>query len=616
MKYDASSKSSIMAHALTILGKSLRELYPNATSGTRGGKGNFGNDVEFYHFERPNNSNPEPDFGLIGYDLKCTPLDPSAHGYVAGERLVITMIDFINEAKINHYTESHFWEKAKMLLIFYLRIKGSPYLDYIVQMIRWWNIPEEDLKIIIDDWNKIHDKLVHGLAHELSEGDTLYLGACTKSSDSSIRRPQFAENAPEAKPRAYCLKKQYMNWLVVDSFLDKRNVNINPSMNLTRKYMERIIRIKRETGVVVKSIDEYEADETFEDLVIRRFAPYYGKTLSEISQLTGIQISDRAKDFAYQTCLAILGVKGKKIEEFEKAGILLKSVSLQHDMKSLKESMSFTAFKYLDVATEDNWEDSGWYETITSRFFFVIFQKSEDGDRTKLRLRKVFFWGMPVEDQEECKVVWQDTRNKILNDVFDDFMGMADNPVCHVRPHALNNNDTYPTPSGRNVPKKCFWLHHQYILNIVLNNLKQEKVKPQKENPLFLIGCFSGNNQRQWCLEHFYYNVRLDGKGRISKDEMQLVPNYLILYQRYTFEFLGVYKLDSEPEPMSAYDMVISGYIKPKAENYMVYKISEKVNDYNDFDIKRILMAKKSLKGAPVFVTLEEINDIESQITL
>ena len=160
MKYDASSKSSIMAHALTILGKSLRELYPNATSGTRGGKGNFGNDVEYYHFEIPNNSNPEPDFGLIGYDLKCTPLDPSAHGYIAGERLVITMIDFINEARINHYTESHFWKKAKMLLIFYLRIKGSPYLDYIVQMIRWWNIPEEDLKIIIDDWNKIHDKLV------------------------------------------------------------------------------------------------------------------------------------------------------------------------------------------------------------------------------------------------------------------------------------------------------------------------------------------------------------------------------------------------------------------------------------------------------------------------
>ncbi len=612
MRYDPSSKSSIMAHALTILGKSLRELYPYAASGTRGGKGNFGNDVEFYHFEIPNNNNPEPDFEQIGYDLKCTPLDSSKDGYVAGERLVLTMIDFINEAKVNHYTESHFWKKAKLLLIFYLRIKGDPYLDFIVQMIRWWNIPEEDLKIIIDDWNKIHDKIVHGLAHELSEGDTLYLGACTKSSDSKVRRPQFGENAPEAKPRAYCLKKQYMNWVVVDSFLDRANVNVNPTMNLSDEYMEKIINLKRQTGVIVKSIGEYEANETFEDLVIRRFSPYYGMTLSDISQKTGSKISTDAKDFAFQTCLAILGLNCRKIEEFEKADILLKSISLQHDMKSLKECMSFTAFKYIDVAEEDEWEDSGWYETITHRFFFVVFQKSNDNVRSKLRLQKVFFWGMPVEDQEKCKIVWKDTRDKIRNDVFDDFMGMAKNDVCHVRPHARNNKDTYPTPSGREIPKKCFWLNRKYILDIVLRHLNQKTGTNNvpKTSPLFLIGCFSGNNQRKWCLENYTYNVRLDGRGKISPEEMLLNPEYLILYQRYSFELAGVYKLDPTPTQMSKDDMLLAGYIHPKAENYMTYKITQKVEDYTNFDIKRILMAKKSLKGAPVYVTLDEINDI------
>ena len=36
------------------------------------------------------------------------------------------------------------------------------------------------MKIIKDDYEKIVRKIQNGRAHELSEGDTMYLGACTK----------------------------------------------------------------------------------------------------------------------------------------------------------------------------------------------------------------------------------------------------------------------------------------------------------------------------------------------------------------------------------------------------------------------------------------------------
>lgn len=470
MKYDATSQSSIMAHALTILGKSLRELYPEAVAG--GGKGNFGNSMEFYHFGYENNNNPEPDFNIIGYDLKCTPLDPKTEGYVAGERLVLTMIDFIEEAKVNHYTESHFWKKAKLLLIFYLRIKNEPYLDYIVQMIRWWNIPETDLKIIIDDWNIIHNKIKNGLAHELSESDTLYLGACTKSSDSSVTRKQFGTNIL-AKPRAYCLKKQYMYWLVVDSFLDKQNVHVSPTMKLSNNYMKKVIEDKKKLGVVVNSINDYSKGETFEDFIERKFSEYYGLTLSDISNITGIQISSKSKDYAYQTCLSILGLKTRKIAEFEKAGIQLKSICLENSMDRLKESMSFPAINYVDLANEEDWEDSEWYNTLSRRFFFVVFQKSLDNNREALRLKKVFFWGMPTSDVERCKIVWKDTRDKVRADIFDNFMGISSHPICHIRPHAKDSSDTTITPSGRFEGKKCFWLTNHYILKVVLSKINQ-----------------------------------------------------------------------------------------------------------------------------------------------
>lgn len=40
----------------------------------------------------------------------------------------------------------------------------------------------EDLKQIEEDWNLIIKKIRDGKAHEISEADTMYLGACTKGS--------------------------------------------------------------------------------------------------------------------------------------------------------------------------------------------------------------------------------------------------------------------------------------------------------------------------------------------------------------------------------------------------------------------------------------------------
>ena len=48
----------------------------------------------------------------------------------------------------------------------------------------------------------------------------------------------------------------------------------------------------------------------------------------------------------------------------------------------------------------------------------------------------------------------------------------SENPVCHVRPHAQNANDTYELPDGRQYPKQCFWLNNSYIYSQIDENLK------------------------------------------------------------------------------------------------------------------------------------------------
>jgi DNA mismatch repair protein MutH len=63
-----------------------------------------------------------------------------------------------------------------------------------------WSFPSTDLEIIKKDWETITKKIADGKAHELSEGDTFYLGACTKGANaSSVRKQPFSRNSCKTK---------------------------------------------------------------------------------------------------------------------------------------------------------------------------------------------------------------------------------------------------------------------------------------------------------------------------------------------------------------------------------------------------------------------------------
>ena len=83
------------------------------------------------------------------------------------------------------------------MLIYYwysiYTIKKKIYLTYLIKLVDDWKYPNQDLIIIKQDWELINQKIKDGKAHELSEGDTFYLGACTKGSTAakSLREPTF-----------------------------------------------------------------------------------------------------------------------------------------------------------------------------------------------------------------------------------------------------------------------------------------------------------------------------------------------------------------------------------------------------------------------------------------
>lgn len=454
-----STKEEVLAAAKRALHKTLKEFIPGGefdaiASKERGygtnRKGYFGDLIEQYVFGIANNGRAEADFKELGIELKSTPLKRhEKKRYVAKERLVFSMIDYkqiINE----QWETSSFLEKNRLLLImFYLYLQGHSILDYKFEFVHLLDllgdISEQDAEQIRKDWQFIVDKIRRGEAHLLSEGDTFYLGACTKAKNSSVVRDQpMAPHIP-AKPRAFSLKQTYLNYLI------QRN----------------LLGVESDAESLYKDAGR---TMTIDEVVMQKFFPYIGKLDSEIFAELGWDTDSRPKNYRRLLVNRILTDTGSnRIEEFEKANVTLRVVTLEKS-GSLKESISFPAFDYKDLVTQV-WEDeereyiSDFHAQLEmQRFLFVVFRKTAEGAAV---LEKVKFWNFPTQDLDEAERVFDKAIACINESRYEELPKMTDSPVAHVRPHAKDGNDTQETPQGGRELKRSFWLNAKYIQRIL-----------------------------------------------------------------------------------------------------------------------------------------------------
>ena len=212
MKYDKTSVESILAHAKKLTGKTLEELsdLPPDIINARN-RGDLGTLIELFFFKHkpPNNNFPDfQDAGKSGLELKTTGVKKVNNEYRAKERLVLTMIDYNNIIKENWKDSSLLRKCGLMLILFYLYSKEIPVHQrkFVIDPFLY-NLLETDEIIIRKDWEFIRNKIEQGKAHELSEGDTLYLGACRKGSGGDKEKLREQPNSKiGAKSRAFpCL---------------------------------------------------------------------------------------------------------------------------------------------------------------------------------------------------------------------------------------------------------------------------------------------------------------------------------------------------------------------------------------------------------------------------
>jgi len=436
LPYNIHDANSVVEYAFELIGKTLREAANvDEIADPKRRKGSLGNAIEYYYFHMDPNSRSAPDFEEVGIELKVTPRKLTKKGErVAKERLVISMINYMDVVNEEFETSSLMHKADDMLLIFYLYDKDKDPLDYDIEIVARWGIPDEDLPIIKKDWETVVNKVRAGLAHELSGSDTLYLEACTKSSNSSVRREQPFSDIP-AKPRAWAFKASYMT-------------------NVAAGLDEGMQSIERKQG---------EEEASLFDLVRERFAPYFGQTEQELAETFGYAREGKRppKNLCALITKKILGVtEDAKIAEFEKAGIQTKTLRLQKNGRP-KEAVSFPYFDYCELV-ETPFEESDLHEQLSTRFMFVLFRESEE-EPGVYRLADIAFWQMPDADLEEAQACYEEMQRRVRDGHAEDSVKSSENRCCHVRPHGRNAQDTNMTPYGVPVIKKCFWLNQAYL---------------------------------------------------------------------------------------------------------------------------------------------------------
>jgi DNA mismatch repair protein MutH len=459
----------IVEHANKLSGRSIRDVMSalDATSVSIGTKSKaaFGTFLENVYFGINPGNSPLPDFPVAQLELKSTPLKWIRENLVAKERLVLNKIDYVSEATTTFTTSSFFKKCRRLLIVAYIHDAEKSIEDLEVARIRLVVLdllPEEDRRIIIEDWAVIHDKISNGKAHEISEGDTRLLAACTKSALGIDRTEQ--RNGPPAKPRAYSFKQSYVNILLATglSSIVREEAPIpygsGPGYQLPDK-AEDWPNSFLPTGKTI----------TFEEEITNLFENYANRSVQGLYEQFGVNGS--AKHANYNLVISILGRKSRASELLDAAGIQIKTVQLKSNGVP-KESMSFPVFSFSTILKED-WDDVDVDENhfrnhISKRFLFVIFQCTSDcaiGDHKVFK--GVKFWNMPFDDLEVIKERWEQTKEAVSNSNPNLFPKIRDRQIMHVRPKGRDGDDTDEFPNGLRVTKRCFWLNADYIGKIL-----------------------------------------------------------------------------------------------------------------------------------------------------
>ena len=434
------TEEELLNYTSKIKGKTFKEIDSEGlleTNSLNRRKGILGQIVETGFYKYPLNNDSKADFEELGIELKVSGYIRNKNGSLrAKERLILSKINF-NEIINETFESSHVLGKCeKMLIIWYEYDKQKEAKDFIITDYQLYNM-NHDKKIFENDFEIIKGKVLDGKAHELSEGDTSYLGACTKARTSADRTTQpFSNVLP--KPRAFSLKNAYMTAIL--------RLNIETQRTLT-----------------------FSNFTTVEGYIIDKLKPYFGKTQKQIlKEITGKEtIEPIPKDINKKISNILIGKDQElpqKDELFTKTSFVIKNIPIQENGKP-RERMSFRTLKLSEF--EEEWENSFWknyFEEIT--IITITYQevdKSKNGDRILKGVKKISFDETDLDAFEktynQIKLTIEKQDINLLPTSTNGFKDLT----LQIAPKGSKGDDAYNNFLKKDSTKVCFMLNKKLI---------------------------------------------------------------------------------------------------------------------------------------------------------
>jgi len=460
LEYNPHDINDVVKYAKKLLKKSLNEVMLENNQITNfhksTNKGAFGLLLEELYFSIKNNSDSEPDIIESGIEIKSAHVKFTTKNIkVFKERLKIGSISFEKSFNYDNLFESPLWRKIeRILLILFIYRKGADRLDDICDYADLLIFPEEDLIQFAKDWHTIKTLVQNNRANEITEGLTYYLSANTSGNKNDF---VDAPGGLRVKRRAFSLKSAYLNELFrykppklrakIGKLKAKKNKNLEQSI------LDELMKYQG------KSCQQICVHFNLNYSSLIKAKDYFSRVSKLINKLILSNISENSTEIPFE-----------EFEQFNKAGIIIKTVALE-ESGNLKEAMSFPTIKWVELAEEDEWEESQLYDFISRKFLFYIYQKNTEYKNPTFVT--AFFWSMPQTDIDKMQELWSNTKDKVLRNEYDSFLASTEHSVGHVRPHARNKLDLAPTPQDTMEKKQSFWLNRAYIFDVIKNQLNR-----------------------------------------------------------------------------------------------------------------------------------------------
>ena len=383
------TKEELLEYTENIKGKTFKEIDSEHLldkNKSNKNKGILGQIVESGFYKYPLNNSSAADFEELGIELKVSGYIKNKNGSLrAKERIKLSKIDYnniINET----YESSHLLGKCKeMLIIWYHYIPKTDYGDFKITDFQIYDMTKDE-DVFKNDFELIKEKVLKGRAHELSEGDTSYLGACTSAATSADRTTQpFSQIL--SKPRAYSLKNSYISGIL-------RELKENTPKTIQKKKKKKEKENKKQI-----TLEKYETpkEKTVIDYVTNKLKPYFGKTqLKILEEITGKTYTEKIPKNINKMISDILIGKDDELYEkdelFRKTSFIIKNLPIRKN-----KAIERMAFRTLELSEfEYDWDDSYWKNYFEETTLIVICyeaknNKIKNGYRTLKDVKQMSF---------------------------------------------------------------------------------------------------------------------------------------------------------------------------------------------------------------------------------